>query len=261
VEAWFELRAWIRHMLKAKGPHGVHSPYVFHLITKELLPSKNYSDFAPIEALRKKLLRNTERLEIIDFGAGSRRSSSSTRRVCDIVRTASNSPRQAQMLFRWANFCQPSTILELGTNMGLSTAYLGKAVPKARTISLEGAPALVAFARENLKQLSCHHVQVKEGHFRQTLPEVLEDLGQLDFAWIDGHHEQQATLEYVEMMLPYCHERTVLLLDDIHWSKGMNAAWEKLSADTRVTLSLDFFHYGALLFMKGREKEHFRLRG
>ncbi len=259
MSAWFEMKAWLRHRLTSKGPHGVHSPFVFHLITQELLPDKHFHAFDAIESLRVELLRNEARIDVRDFGAGSRSSSSSSRRICDIARTASNPPEQAQMLFRWANFCQPLRVLELGTNLGLSSAYLSKAIPKASIWSLEGAPALVALARQHLEGLQCKNVTVVEGHFRETLPRTLSAMGAIDLAWLDGHHEKQATLDYMEMIWPYCHSETVLLVDDIHWSAGMNAAWEILRNDARVTLSLDFYHYGALLFKTGREKEHFRI--
>lgn len=260
MSAWFEMKAWLRHRLTAKGPHGIHSPFVFHLITQELIAEKHFHAFDAIEELRSKLLQKDERIDVHDFGAGSRSTSSLSRRICDIAKTASNPADQAQMLFRWANFCQPLRVVELGTNLGLSSAYLSKAVPQASIWSLEGAPALVALARQHLEGLRCNNVTVVEGQFRETLPRTLSDMGAIDLAWLDGHHEKQATLDYMDMIWPYCHSETVLLVDDIHWSAGMNAAWEQLRNDARVTLSLDFYHYGALLFKTGREKEHFRIR-
>lgn len=260
MSAWFEMKAWLRHRLTAKGPHGIHSPYVFHLITQELIPQKRFHAFDAIEELRHNLLQNEASIDVHDFGAGSRSSNALSRRICDIAKTASNPAEQAQMLFRWANFCQPLRVVELGTNLGLSSAYLSKAIPQASIWSLEGAPALVDLARKHLADLQCLNVTVVEGHFRETLPRTLLAMGAIDLAWLDGHHEKQATLDYIEMIWPYCHSETVLLVDDIHWSAGMNEAWEILKKDTRVTLSLDFYHYGALLFKTGREKEHFRIR-
>ena len=48
-------------------------------------------------------------------------------------------------------------------------------------------------------------------------------------AFIDGHHDREATLGYFEHVLARSHEGTVLVFDDIHWSpecpKPGHASW------------------------------------
>lgn len=256
MSAWFEAKAWLRHQLKAHGPHGVHSPLVFYWITQVLRSDKFFFCFTEIENLRMQLLEDPSLIEIVDYGAGSRKSGSSKRSIASIAASASNPAPHAQALFRLVNEVRPQYILELGTNLGISTAYFAKAAQEANIYSIEGAPSLVQKAKENLNLLGVSNVTIVEGTFQSKLPLVLEEMGRVDFAWIDGHHQEEPTLTYFEKILPYCTDQSILVFDDIHWSSGMERAWNTIQAHSSVSLSLDFFHFGIVLFQKGREKEH-----
>lgn len=256
MSAWFEAKAWLKHKIKAHGPHGIHSPLVFYWITQVLRSDKFFFCFTEIEALRMQLLEDATIVQIEDYGAGSRKSGSSKRSIASIAASAANPAPHAQALFRLVNEVKPKNILELGTNLGISAAYLAKAAEGAKIYSIEGAASLVKKAQENLSALGIHNVTIVEGTFQSKLPDVLKEMGQVDFAWIDGHHQEEPTVAYFEQILPYCTEETILVFDDIHWSAGMEKAWQTVQANSSVTLSLDFFHFGIVLFQKGREKEH-----
>ena len=63
------LLPYLKHLFFAKGPHGVHSPFVFKLIT-EVLKQQRAEAWEPIEEARKKLLENETVYAVKDFGAG-----------------------------------------------------------------------------------------------------------------------------------------------------------------------------------------------
>jgi len=260
VSAWFEAKAWLKHRIKARGPHGVHSPLVFYWITQVLKSEKHFFCFDEIEALRLEMIENPRLITIEDFGAGSRVSKSNKRSIASIVASAANPAPHAQVLFRLVNEVMPKTILELGTNLGISTAYLAKAAVTADVYSIEGSLELLKEAEANLKALNVKNVQLVKGTFQDQLPLVLEKMKRVDFAWIDGHHSEQPTIDYFELIANYCHENSILVFDDIHWSAGMERAWERIKSNNQVSLSLDFFHFGIVLFQKGREKEHLLLK-
>jgi hypothetical protein len=52
-----------------------------------------------------------------------------------------------------------------------------------------------------------------------------------------------------------------VILDDIHWSEEMEQAWKHCKDHDLVTLSIDLFFIGILIFRKEiKEKQHFRIR-
>ena len=112
--------------LNGKG-HGVHSPFVFGFITKVLNDKTEYSCYKEIEQLRSQLKNDNTLLTIEDFGAGSRMHASYKRKVSEIA-TSSLKPRKfSQLIFRMVNFYKPLNVLELGTSLGVTTAYLASA--------------------------------------------------------------------------------------------------------------------------------------
>lgn len=241
--------------------HGVHSPFVFEFITKVLNDDREFYAYKPIENLRKLLLADARTLNIRDFGAGSRVERTNTRMVKEIAQSSLKPSKYSQLLFRMVDFYAPETILELGTSLGITTAYLASARSCARVITMEGAETVATVAKNNLDKLNIRNVQVVEGNFDHTLAPVVEKVGQLDFGFIDGNHRYEPTVRYFQQLLPVLHEYSILVFDDIHWSKEMEQAWDEIRQHETVNLSIDLFFIGLVFFRKeNKEKQHFSIR-
>lgn len=256
----FEARAYLRHLISAKGPHGVHSPMVFDLITKILIQDKSFYVFEAIERVREDLLRDERMIHVQDFGAGSRKMKGDQRSVAHIAKFALQPASHAQALFRLIDYVRPENILELGTSLGITSAYLASVAAKTKVWTLEGAPEIARIAKEVFDVLNLGNVKVIQGNFDDQLNMVLQEMGNVDVAVMDGNHRYDPTIRYFNEISPFLHDDSVVILDDIHWSAEMERAWNEISRNPKVTLSLDFFHFGVLFFRKGRVIEHFRLK-
>lgn len=246
--------------LNGKG-HGIHSPFVYDFVRRVLIDKRNFYAYNQVEALRKKLLRNDAIIEVEDFGAGSAISKTNQRSIASIARHAAKSKKWAQLLFRIVNYYQPQTILELGTSMGISTAYMSLANPKARIITAEGSAAIAAQAKRNFQSLQLSSIQQVTGNFDDTLPGILSSLSQLDLVFIDGNHRYEPTMRYFNQILPHMHANSVMIFDDIHWSREMEQAWNEVRANAAVQLSVDLFFIGLVFFNdQFKVKQHFTIR-
>ena len=79
--------------------------------------------------------------------------------------------------------------------------------------------------------------------------------------YIDGNHTYEATLRYFNLLLPQCTANTVLIFDDIYWSKAMTDAWTTIKQNEKVRLTIDVFQLGFVFFRTERlAKEDFVLR-
>ncbi|MDB5230632.1 MAG: SAM-dependent methyltransferase [Chitinophagaceae bacterium] len=241
--------------------HGVHSPFVFDFITKVINDKKDYPAYSKIETIRHELKKDATVLTIKDFGAGSRVDSSKQRKISSIAKSALKSRKFAQLLFRMVKYFEPSVILELGTSLGITSCYLAEGNSAARIITMEGAPEVAAVAKNNFQREGLKNIRIVEGNFDHTLPSVLNNLDKIDFAFIDGNHRKLPTLEYFNQLKSKIHPGTVLIFDDIHWSREMEEAWKELIKDATVTLSVDLFFIG-ILFFKDHfiAKQHFAIR-
>jgi predicted O-methyltransferase YrrM len=256
-------RKYLRYRFTAANGrgHGTHSPFVFEFIEKVLNDRRHYPAFDPIEQLRHQLIRDPTPLQIEDLGAGSAyKTGSHTRTVAAIAKKAAKPPRFGQLLHRFTRHYQPATILELGTSLGLSTAYLATGAPNAAVYTIEGAPDIAATAARNLQSLHLAPT-VLTGSFDGQLPALLPRITPIDLAFIDGNHRLEPTLRYFNTLLPHLSPSSALIFDDIHWSAEMEAAWSAIKADPRVLLTIDIFFLGFVIFRdEFKVKQDFTIR-
>lgn len=241
--------------------HGVHSPFVFDFITRVLNDRRFFYAYNEVERLRELVLLNDERVEVQDYGAGSSVMASGNRKVKDIARWSLKSPKYARLLFRMVNYYQPQTLVELGTALGITTAYLASANTSAQVYTLEGAPAIAALAKHHFTRLGLSNIHLTEGNFDDTLRPLLAKTGKVDFAFIDGNHRREPTLRYFNWLLPYVQPGSLFVFDDIHWSVEMEEAWRIIRSHPLVTCSIDLFFTGIVFFSPDfKEKQHFSIR-
>jgi predicted O-methyltransferase YrrM len=254
---------YLKYWLTAKNGkgHGIHSPFVFDFVTLVLNDTGNYYCYPPIEEERQRLLNDQTELNILDLGAGSRKGKQNKRCVREIAKNALKPVKYSQLLFRLANYYKSENILELGTSLGITTAYLSLANHAAHVITLEGVPDIAVQAKKTFSNLGIKNVSLVEGNFDDTLLQALHSLKKVDFAYIDGNHRLEPTLRYFETLYPFLHEHSIVVFDDIHWSSEMELAWNTIIADSRVTLTIDLFFLGVAFFKKEfKVKQHFAIR-
>ncbi|MDE3252631.1 MAG: class I SAM-dependent methyltransferase [Bacteroidota bacterium] len=254
---------YLRYYLTAsngKG-HGVHSPFVFSFITEVLNDDRNFYAFSDIEIQRESLLHDGNSILVDDYGAGSRVAKPNLRRIKDIAASSLKPKKFSQLLFRIVDHFAPDTILELGTSLGISTAYMASARISSKVITMEGAPAIAGKARDLFTRLGLQNITLVEGNFDHTLQPTLSEAGKVDLVFIDGNHRYEPTLRYYREILPYLDEYAILIFDDIHWSREMEQAWDEIKKDPAVTLSIDLFFIGLVFFRKELTiKQHFTIR-
>lgn len=228
-----------------------------------------YALIERIEALRKRVNVSTDEITVVDYGSGARDSSVSeeemhegrmvTRVVGDMCRSASKPYIWSLLLFNLIRSFVPKTCLELGTCMGISASYQASALKlnqHGKLITLEGSPSLVALAEQHLRSLGLDQASVVAGPFHRTLDQVLHQNKPVDYAFVDGHHDEKATIAYFDQILPYLSDRAMLVFDDIAWSKGMERAWNVIEQDPRIKLSVNLFTVGICVIDRGIQDKH-----
>lgn len=247
--------------LRAGNAHTIHSPFVYQLYTQIIDTDSYFYDFDPIEQIRQQLLQDPTPLHLQDFGAGSKKINDTTRSIATIARHSACTPKKARLLFRLVHHFKPSTILELGTSLGISTLYIAKASEATtRIFTLEGSEALAKQAKENFKKIDVESIESIIGNIDTTLHTTLKNIEQLDFVFIDANHRKEPTLNYFHTLLQKAHHDTVFVFDDIHWSDEMIQAWQQIQQHDKVTVSIDLFWFGLVFFRKEQPKQHFKLR-
>jgi predicted O-methyltransferase YrrM len=254
---------YIHYLLTAyngKG-HGMHSPFVFNFIKNVLNDDRDFYAYKQIEAKRKEYVNNETILNIKDLGAGSKTLPFKQRSVKSIAKSSLKPTKFGQLLFRMVNYYQPQNIVELGTSLGITSSYLATAKPNAKVITLEGATEVAAIACKGFEQLKLKNIELIEGNFDDTLIPAISQLQTIDFAFIDGNHRYQPTVNYFNEILKLTTSNSVIILDDIHWSSEMEQAWHYAQNHTAVKATIDLFFIGIVLLNDDfKVKQHFTIR-
>ena len=251
---------FIGYWIKSKGKQGVHSPFVFELLTQVIENKKEYYCYSEIEKLREELLNSSKVISCQDLGAGSRKNSLSTREVKWLAKNVAKSPKYAKLLFRLVDNFQPETVLEVGTSLGISSAYIAKANATSSFTTIEGCAEIAAIAKENFASLNIKNVQQIIGNFDDELPKYLNRTEKLDFVFFDGNHRKEPTLNYFKQCLAKANDNSVFVFDDIYWSSEMKEAWTEIKKHERVTVTIDLFFLGIVFFRKEQARQDFILR-
>lgn len=251
---------YIKYLLKAKNEHSLHSPFVYDFYTKAVVKKTPKPILKKIEGIRDKLLKTDETVNFTDYGAGSHLIKNEKRYIKNITRICSKSKKEGRLLHNIIEYFQPTTILELGTSVGISSMYLATANQNAKIITLEGVEDIAKTANNGFNTLGLNNIEVMVGEFSTTLDTAISKLNKLDFVYIDGNHKKKPTLEYFEKCLPNTHNDSIVVFDDIHWTRDMEEAWEAVCAHKETTLCLDFFNFGIAFLKKELSKETFILK-
>jgi len=248
---------YILHFVSARHTRGfgVHSPFLFQLTRNIIYDESSYYIFPEIERIRKKLLSNHNKLNIIDFGTGKDRPTT----VRAVASKSLKSAKYGQLLFKITNFIKAQSILELGTSFGLTTSYLAASCNKIKCITLEGSPESVEIAKQNFKKLGIENIQLIMGNIDVTLSDAIGHFETLDLIFIDANHRMPAAYSYFELCLNKIHENSIVIIDDIYWSSEMEIAWKMIKNHPQVTSTIDLFQLGMVFFRTDLHKKHYKM--
>ncbi len=255
-----KIKSYLRFLYNSKNQHGVHSPFVFDLITKCFYDKQKFPEYPILKNYRKSLLQNKTTIEVTDFGAGSKVFKSNTRAINQIAKNAGISSKRAELLFRMVRYFQPNTILEIGTSLGLATSALSLGNQKVQITTLEGCPNTLNQCQLQLQKFNINNVKCINSEFESHLKTISHQPTTFNLIYFDGNHSKQATLRYFETLLPTITNETVWIFDDIHWSPDMEAAWKIIQNHPKVTVTIDTFQWGIVFFRTEQKKEHFTIR-
>jgi predicted O-methyltransferase YrrM len=267
----YRVRTWLRHYLTAwnTGGEGVHSPYLFDWVRMVMSDKHAYRIWNDIERVRAQMLASKEVVEFVDYGSGKRllgENARNERLVREIAKRSLAKAKYAQMLFRLVNWLghqlreddEGLTIVELGTSLGVTTAYMAGVDARDDVYTYEGCEAVAKIARNNWKALGINNIECRIGAING---EILKDyLERVDIAFVDANHTYEASLEYFNVLADKVHEKSVIVMDDIYHSEEMEKAWKEICEDERVTTTIDLYQMGLVFFDKHYWKRNYRMR-
>lgn len=258
----YTTRKYLKYILFSshrKG-HGIHSPFLFDLITR-VFRNKIDSDIVlNIERIRKRLVSDNRIIRVTDFGSGPKRKRDALRKVSEIVRDSSVPVKYGRFLAKLSGEFGRDCIIELGTSLGIGTMYLAAGDRDALVHTVEGCPLISEIADENFKAAGYGNIKRYNDTFTRALADFKASGMKPGLVFIDGDHRRDRVIGYFNELCSISDARTVFVFDDIYNSAGMGEAWDVIKNDKRVTLSIDIFRMGLVFFRKGLTPAEFIIR-
>lgn len=249
----FRIKSYISYWLDAVDEHSLHSPFLFDFYTTLLKPPVKPGAFQHIEKLRQQLLHDKRTISVADHGSGKQ--AKALRKISAIAGTSLSAPRFSSFYFRLAQYFEATSIVELGTSFGINSLYLAEK-KDATVTTFEGSAAIAGIAELTFEFADKKNVTLITGEIDITLPSFLQRVKKVDLAFMDANHRYKPTIKYFEWLLKKLHEGSVLILDDIHYSREMENAWAEIRNHNLVYGSVDLFRCGIVFFDPSLNKQH-----
>lgn len=253
AHTFFRIKSYITYWLDAVDEHSLHSPFYFDFYTRIIKARADARSFSHIENLRKQLLHDNRTISVRDMGSNQK--VKTFRKISFIARTSLSTPEFSKLFNRMANHFRANTIVELGTSFGINTLYLAEK-KDASVITFEGSPAIASIAELTFEFASKKNVKLISGNIDITLPASLHHIKKIDLAFMDANHRYEPTIRYFNCLLKKFADKSILIIDDIHYSPEMEKAWRMIKSHRLVYGSVDLFRCGIVFFDPSLNKQH-----
>lgn len=238
---------YIKFLLKSTNQHGVHSPFVYSLVTQCFYNNTNYRAYKNIANYKKTLFHNRNLVL-----------KNKQYPIAQTLKNAHLSYKRTKLLYRIANYFKFKSVLEVGTSSGFATQaiYLGN--PKAHITTLETCATTSQFIRAHFKKNNLDHIDVITGNLDALATKLASQ--QFDFIFFNNNPYKNNILNVFKTLLQTAHNDSVFIITNIHANKGMREAWEIIKQHPKVKVTIDTFFWGFVFFRKEQAKEHFTIR-
>lgn len=254
---WYRIESLIVYLWVSQTKYKIHSPFLFDIVTKVFEKKNRPKSADNIEAIRQQLLQDNTVIEVEDFGAGSKKMNSNQRAISKIAKVSVKKKKYAHLIYHLINYFNYKNVLELGTSLGITTSYIASVNKDIKVTTIEGSKNIAAIAQQNFNQLNLDNIELVVGEFDKVLKDVATKNGPFDLIFIDGNHKELPTITYFEKLLPYTHNDTLLVFDDIHWTEEMEEAWQFIKNHPASTITIDIYQMGFVFLRKeNKQKLH-----
>lgn len=232
-----------------RGGHGIHSPFLFHLISEVVEARKRLPEYKIFKALKNNALNLLEYSPEPSLSKTYQQFNLPSSKPKKLYRRVELPLRYSKVVFRLIREFKPSSIINYGPTFGVSLAVMAMASNNSVVYQLINNTAYELISKELLKDTEISNIQfIPENSVSKVNPE---------FIMLNYSNNPYLSRNVVQECLKTHGDDDVLIIRGIHESREMEAIWREMIANESVRVSLDLFEIGIALFRKGLQKENF----
>ena len=258
----FRIARYLKYILlsKHRKGHGIHSPFVFDLVSRVFRNKIDDDIVFRVEQVRKRLVSDQSSIKVNDLGSGAASTKTNIRKVSEIARNSSVSLKYGVLLSNMAAEFGGELIVEFGTAFGISTMYMAASCPDARVNTIEGCTETSEIALMNFSEAGFSNISLFNRSFDDALDDVIVPGNSPGMVFIDGNHRKEPVLRYFSKLAEISDSNTVIIIDDINYSKEMSEAWDEIRRFEKVSVTVDICRMGIVFFRKGINRNNYIVR-
>lgn len=243
-----------------KKGHGIHSPFVFHLITKVFRNKINQDVVFKIEKVRQTMISDKRRIYLKDHGSGTEGSGKTLKKISEIVKYSAITERYGILLAALSREFGNPGIMAMGTSMGLSPLYLAAGSPDITVHLIEEYPEISGIAKDYIESSELKNISLYTGKFDEVIAEIGDKSIKPGLVFIDGDQNSEKMLKYFYQVAEMGDKNSLFVLNDINGSAEMGKAWKEIKKHDKVTLTVDIFRMGLVFFREGVSRYDYIIR-
>ncbi len=229
----------IYRKLRHRKGHGVHSPFVYNLITKVIEERSPYYVFREIENIRKEIIEKKDEYSRIT------------------VRDTQNQ-KYGALLFRLINFFQCKNVLQIGTSTGIMSLYLSSARSDCECVAVEDNDDIGNFASGIIRKLGLKNFRIEIGHLQDKTEELFNEYSSFDLFFINIP-EHASCPEVINKCLKRAKKEAIFVIEGINGSQKMRNTWKNLVLNPEITVSIDLYRFGIVFLRENIHKQHYKI--
>ena len=239
------LKRRISYFLKARHSkgHGIHSPFLFRLIT-QVIENKGYFSAYPLLKSAGENMKNM--LNILDFESFRQQECSEH----DLRKFHALSPKYDRLLFRLVNDFAPASIAFFGSTFGVTLLALALADRRKTVVAQMSNNHFRSFCRRLADVFEVDNIEITETGIAVTA----------DFVVIQNPLDPANCDQIISAVLERQDFQGTVVVCGIHYSSEMEAVWTKHKSKGTIRVTLDLFEIGIFICREGLQKEEFMLR-
>jgi predicted O-methyltransferase YrrM len=212
-----------------RGGHGVHSPFVFDLITTVIEERRRYYCYEQLSPVRLQIRQIPHKVTVHSRAMSVR---SAFRKYCF-------TEQEDKLLFRLANRFQPKTMYVEGSGFGLTPLYLTAYSTDSICLVVESEPSVFTIAQEYIKKYATASVVLHDNF------DALQDM--FDFIVL-GDSFKPLTIQSFEHIIPYINDTGIIVIAGINSSPDNRNTWHQICVHPKVTVTIDLVRLGIVFF-------------
>lgn len=226
---------------------GIHSPYVFHLVTNVIEAKLNYYVFGKLLPYRKKAFEYLKSDMLTK--SVKKEEESKIKREYSFIKSSESLDR---LLFRLMNSWKPKEALYVGDTVGFSLAYMCK-LDSRKSISWLGRSD---FFRTASARLLNQEFGIENYH-DVSIEKALNDSIKYDLVLVAPESNKTSLIQFIDNCQQILSDDCMLIVQNPHENEGVNFLWNKLKNSDKFTVSLDLFYMGILISREGMQKQNY----